>query len=126
VSDGLATSGTLRPRATPYVEVACLALLTVAAAYALAAAPALTTGQALLRTPASWLMTPLGARQTHQDSLATAVSHRSEHPAAHLLAAAPTVAAPEEIGALRAFAAPHAIAMLVPALLIAVALALAH
>jgi hypothetical protein len=71
-------------------------------------------------------MAPLGARQTHQDSLATAVSQRSERPAAHLLAAAPTVAAPEEIGALRAFAARHAIAILVPALLIAVALALAH
>ncbi|HEV2235308.1 MAG TPA: hypothetical protein VGR57_01490 [Ktedonobacterales bacterium] len=119
------TSGTLRPRATPYARVACLALLTVAAAYALAAAPALATGQALLGSPNAWLVAPLGAQQAHQDSLAATTQH-AELPAAHVLSPAPALAAPESLGAALALATSRAVALLIPALLIAVALALAH
>lgn len=126
MSESLVTTGGLRARGTPYVRVACLAVLTVAAAYALAATPVLVVGQSLSGTPAAWLMAPLGARQAHQDSLATAVSQRAEQPAAHVLAIMPAQGAPAAVGALSAFAAPQVIATLVPALLIAVALALAH
>jgi hypothetical protein len=126
VSESLITNGSLRARGTPYVRVACLAVLTVAAAYALAATPALAVGQSLSRAPAAWLMAPLGARQAHQNALATAVSPRSERPAAHVLAIVPAQGAPAAAGALWAFAAPQVIAMFVAALLIAVALARAH
>jgi hypothetical protein len=125
VSDGLATSGNPRLRATSPVGVACLALLTVAAAYALAAAPALATGQALLRAPASWLVAPLGARPVHQDGLATGAARYAEA-SVHALAASPVTAARESAGAPLPVAAPQAIVILVPALLVAVALALAH
>jgi hypothetical protein len=102
--------------------VACLALLTVAAAYALSAAPLLATGQPLLRAPATWLAAPLGARAAHQDALA--IRQHAEQ-AAHVLVAAPLGSAPEPVGALRLTTAPLAL-IRSPALLVAIALALAR
>jgi hypothetical protein len=125
VSDGLATSGKPRLRATSAVGVACLALLTVAAAYALAAAPALATGQTLLRAPASWLVAPLGARPSHQGALASSAASHADR-SARAIATAPLTAAREPAGAAQFTAAPQALVALIPALLVAVALALAR
>jgi hypothetical protein len=124
VSESLAIGGSGRPRATSPVGVACLALLTVAAAYALSAAPALATGQTLLRAPASWLAAPLGARAAHADALTSGAQHAK--PSAHGLATAPLAAAREPAGALRLTTAPLALIILIAALLVAVALALAR
>jgi hypothetical protein len=124
VSESLAIGNGARARATSPVGVACLALLTVAAAYALAAAPALAGQQPLLRAPATWLAAPLGARPAHQDALAAAGQLADQ--AAHALASAPLAAAPEPVGALRLTSAPLALIILIPALLVAVALALAR